>query len=408
MSPDGVPPPAAAASPGAGPLAGIRILDLTTVVLGPYATQVLAELGADVIKIEAPGGDVTRHVGPMRNPGMGHLFLNANRNKRSVVLDLKRAEARDALLRLAETADVLVHNVRPRAMSRLGLGPAEVQARNPRLCYVAAVGFGQGGRYAGKPAYDDLIQGASGLAAVVAAAAGGEPRYVPATMADRVVGLHVANATSAALVHRERTGRGQAVEVPMFESFSQFVLGDHLGGFTFEPPLGPPHYGRLMTRHRRPYATADGHLCVLIYTDRQWESFLGLVGEGERLRTDPRFATHSARAAQIDAVYAFVADRMLERGTAEWLRVLEQADIPVMPLHTIETLLDDPHLADVGFLATVEHPSEGPLRVTAPPSSWSEGLPGLRHPTPRLGEHTAAVLREAGLSEAEIDAAIAT
>jgi crotonobetainyl-CoA:carnitine CoA-transferase CaiB-like acyl-CoA transferase len=392
-------------APSAGPLAGIRILDLTTVVLGPYATQVLADLGADVIKVEPPTGDVMRHVGPMRNPGMGHLFLNANRNKRSAVLDLKRPEARAALLRLAATADVLVHNVRPQAMARLRLGPEDLRAANPRLVYVAAVGFGTAGRYAGKPAYDDLIQGVSGLASVMAAATGGEPRYVPATMADRVVGLYVANAVTAALVHRERTGRGQAVEVPMFESFGQFVLGDHLGGLTFEPPVGPPHYARLMTPDRRPYATADGHLCVLIYNDKQWASFFRLVGEEERFRTDPRFSTHTGRAAHIGAVYAYVAERMRERTSATWLALLEEADIPVMPLHTIESLVEDPHLSDVGFVSLSEHPSEGTIRTTGAPSTWSEGLPGLRHPAPRLGEHTDAILREAGLTEEEITAA---
>jgi crotonobetainyl-CoA:carnitine CoA-transferase CaiB-like acyl-CoA transferase len=391
----------------AGPLTGIRVLDLTTVVMGPYATQILADLGADVIKVEPPTGDVMRHIGPMRNPAMGHLFLNANRNKRSIVLDLKRPEAREAALRLAEQADVLVHNVRPQAMSRLGLDYDEVSAANPRIVYVAAVGFGTGGRYAGKPAYDDLIQGATGLASVIMEASGGEPRYVPCTMADRTVGLYVANAVSAALVHRERTGQGQAVEVPMFEVFTQFVLGDHLGGLTFDPPAGEPHYARLMTPHRRPYATRDGYLCVLIYNDKQWESFFRLIGEEEKLRSDPRFSTHGKRAANIDAVYAFVAEIMRSRTTAEWIELLESGDIPVMPLNTVRTLLDDPHLNDVGFFKSVDHPSEGRLRVMAVPSRWSGCAPTVRLPAPQLGEHTVEVLREAGLSAAEIETVIA-
>ncbi len=391
----------------AGPLAGIRVLDLTTVVMGPFATQMLGDLGADIIKLEPPGGDVMRHVGPMRNPGMGHLFLNSNRNKRSIVLDLKRPEARDAALRLIAGVDVLIHNIRPQAMERLGLGYPDLAAINPRLVYVAAVGFGAGGRYAGKPAYDDLIQGMTALPSVIMHASGGEPRYVPCTMADRTVGLYAANAVSAALVHRERTGRGQLVEVPMFEVFTQFVLNDHLAGYTFDPPIGDAYYARLMTPHRRPYATSDGHLCVLIYNDKQWRSFFGLIGEEERLNSDPIFMTHSQRAANIDAVYAFVAGVMKEKTTAEWTRLLEAADIPAAPLNTVQALLDDPHMADVGFFQSVDHPSEGRLRAMDVPSNWSDCEPSLRLPAPQLGEHTAEILREAGLSDAEIEAVAA-
>jgi crotonobetainyl-CoA:carnitine CoA-transferase CaiB-like acyl-CoA transferase len=392
--------------PNTGPLAGIRILDLTSVILGPYATQVLADFGADVIKVEAPAGDIMRHVGPMRNPGMGHIYLNLNRNKRSIALDLKQTAARDALRKLAATADVLVSNVRPAAMARLGLGYEDIRKVNPRIVYASATGFGARGRYAGKPAYDDLIQGLSGIAAVARDAWGGEPRYMPLAIADRTVGLYLANAISAALYHRERTGVGQAIEIPMFEVFVEYLLGDHLSGLTFEPPEGPQYYPRLVSPHRRPYATKDGHVCALVYTDANWKSFFRAIGR-EDLLQDPRFATHGARADNIDAVYAFVADTMKTKTTAEWVALLDEADVPVAPLHDIKSLLDDPHLNDVGFFRLVDHPTEGRLRMTDVPGSWSASQPSLRGLPPTLGADTEAVLREAGLSEDEITAVVA-
>lgn len=384
-----------------GPLAGIRILDLTSVILGPYATQILADFGADVIKVEAPSGDIMRHVGPMRNPGMGHIYLNLNRNKRSIALDLKQPKARDALRKLAATADVFVSNVRPAAMARLGLGYDDIRAVNPRIVYASATGYGAGGRYAGKPAYDDLIQGLTGIAAISRDVWGGEPHYMPIAIADRTVGLYLANAISAALFHRERTGEGQAIEIPMFEVFAEYLLGDHLAGLTFDPPEGPHYYPRLVSKHRRPYATADGHVCALVYTDTHWKSFFRAIDRQDLLQ-DPRFATHGNRAAHIDEVYQFVADTLKTRTTADWVALLDTADIPVTPLNNIESLLDDPHLNESGFFRFVDHPTEGRLRTTQVPGSWSGSSPSVRNLAPPLGEHTKDVLRDAGFSDEEI------
>jgi crotonobetainyl-CoA:carnitine CoA-transferase CaiB-like acyl-CoA transferase len=390
-----------------GPLEGVRIVDMTSVLMGPYATQILGDLGADVIKIEPPGGDTVRGIGPARHAGMGGIFLHANRSKRSVVLDLKQPAGREALLRLAAEADVLIYNVRPQAMARLGLGHAEVAAVNPRILYVGVYGYGQDGPYAAKPAYDDLIQGAVAIPTLGVRAGAPVPRYVPSAMVDRIVGMSAANAVSAGLFHRERTGRGQAIDVPMFETMAQFVLGDHMGGQTFEPPLGPAGYARLLNEQRRPYATRDGHLCVLIYNDKQWKTFFGLIGRAQAMEDDPRFSSIGARTEHIGELYQLVGEAMRTRTSAEWTALLEAADIPVMPMHTLESLLDDPHLAAVGFFETVEHPSEGRMRSMAIPTRWSGSPPSVSRHAPRLGEHSAEVLAEAGYSAAQI-AAMAT
>src|SRR5215813_1130019 len=300
-----------------GPLAGITILDLTTVLMGPYATQILADMGADVIKIESPEGDIVRQLGPGRSKGMGGMFLNANRGKRSIVIDLKQAEGRDALLRLAGKANAIVYNVRPQAMARLGLGYEALAAANPAILYVGLFGYGQTGPYAAKPAYDDLIQGASAIPTLIARAGDGTPRYVPITMADRVVGLKAVNAILGGLMHQGRTGIGQRIDVPMFEEMAEFVLIDHLGGLTYDPPLDHGGYARLLSRYRRPYKTSDGYLCVLIYNDKHWRSFFEAIGQTELL-AEPRFATHAARHAHIDEIYQEVGRLFVTRTTAEW------------------------------------------------------------------------------------------
>jgi len=388
----------------AGPLAGVRVLDLTTVILGPFATQVLAGLGAEVIKIESPEGDDMRHVVPMRSPGMGHVFLHLNRGKKSLVLDLKQPQAREALLRLIAGADVFISNIRPQALKRLNLDYEALSASQPRLIYVNCCGFSPRGPSAGRPAYDDLVQGTAGMSWLLQQYTGGEPGYVPVPLADRVTGLHAVYAVCAALYARERTGRGQAVDVPMFEAMAQFVLGEHMGGLTFVPPLGDPGYARLLTPNRRPYRTKDGYLCVLIYNDKQWRSFFAAIGDPEGMDRDPRFSTHTNRAAAIDEVYAWVAETMRTRTTAEWRELLEKADIPHAPMNSPADLLADPELAVTGFLTLEDHPTEGRLHVMGTPTDWSKTQPDAATPAPRLGENSATLLAAAGYSEEEIRA----
>ena len=385
-----------------GPLAGTTIVDMTSVLMGPYATQMLGDYGADVIKIESPDGDVARQIGPARHPGMGPVFLNANRNKRSICLDLKHDAGRAAALRLIARADVLVYNVRPQAMARLRLGYDDVAPLNPRLIYAGVFGFGQDGPYAAKPAYDDLIQGAAGVPTLLAAAGDGTPRYVPITIADRIVGLMAVNAMLGALLHQQRTGEGQRIDVPMFESMASFVLVDHLGGLTYEPPLDHGGYARLLSRSRKPYRTSDGYLCVLIYNDKQWRSFFEAIDRTDFL-AQPRFANHAARTRHIDEIYEEIGAIFQTRTTAEWRELLERADIPVMPMHSMESILDDPHLRAVGFFETVEHPVEGRVRQMKVPSTWSATQPEPGAPAPTLGGNGRDILKEAGFSAAEID-----
>lgn len=376
--------------------------------MGPFATQILAGLGAAVTKVESPEGDNMRHVGPMRNPGMGSIFLHANRGKRSIVLDLKKPAARDALLRMTRDADVMIFNVRPAAMKRLGLDYEAIRAQNPNIIYVSCCGFGQGGSYAAKPAYDDLIQGAAGIPWLMQEYGAAEPCYAPITLADRVTGLHAAYAVSAALYARERTGEGQAIEVAMFEAVTQLVLGDHMAGLTFDPPLGDAGYARLLTSHRRPYATKDGHLCVLIYNDKHWNSFFSAIGEPERMANDARFSTHTNRAHHINEIYAHVSETMATRTTADWQHIFDAADIPNMPMNSPQDLLDDPHMRDIGFFRTEQHPTEGKLRVMGSPTAWSLTTSGELAPAPRLGEHSLDILREAGCADGEISALMET
>jgi crotonobetainyl-CoA:carnitine CoA-transferase CaiB-like acyl-CoA transferase len=391
-----------------GPLSGIRVIDLTSVVFGPYATQHLGDMGADVVKIEGPEGDITRWILPTRNPGMAGTFLNSNRNKRSVVIDLKTAEGREALLEIAAGADVFVHNLRPQAIRKLKLTYTELKAVNPRLVFCNAWGFGSGGPYAERPAYDDVIQAMSGVADLARRQTGGAPALAPTILADKTSGLMLCQAILLAIIHRLKTGEGQEIEVPMYETMVSYVMLEHLSGGVYEPPepkageaLG---YARVLAPHRKPYKTADGFMTVLPYTDKHWRAFFTAAGRPE-LVGDKRFASVGARSSNIAELYALVAELMPARRTAEWLAILTEADIPHVAVKRLEDLLEDEHLTALDFFPEYDHPSEGRVRTTAVPIRLSAS-PGhhLRRVPPRLGEHTVEVLREAGIDSKRIDA----
>lgn len=384
----------------AGPLDGIRILDLTTVGYGPYACQILGDYGAEVVKVESRDGDITRGITPFRNPGMGHFFLMANRNKRSVVLDLKAERGRDAFLKLIETMDAVICSVRPAAMDRLGLGYEDCRAVNPKIVYVALVGFGQDGPYAARPAYDDIIQGVSGMAAMQGGRSG-PPTFVNASVCDKICSQVAAHATLAALFSREKTGKGQLVEVPMFESMVGFNLVEHNSGRAFEPPLGGAGYERSMVPYRRPYATLDGYVCALPYNTKQWHSFFKIMGRAEML-DDPRVTDPKTRSEKIGELYEMVADCVRTWKTADVLAALAEGDIPHGEATALDDLSEDAHMKAVGFFRTVEHPTEGRIRLTAPPMKFSETPAEIRTLPALLGEHSIEVMREAGYSEADI------
>lgn len=382
------------------PLAGTRVLDLSAVVMGPWATHLLGQYGADVIKVEAPGGDIMRGADPCGHPGMAPIFQHSNRGKRSIVLDLKRADAVAAVLRLAARADILVHNIRPAAAARLGLGWKAVRAANPRIVYAVLTGFGSDGPYGGRPAYDDLIQGASGLAAMF-----DPPRYVPALLADRHVGVSAAAAILAALAGVRASDEGRAIEVPMFETMAEFVLADHMNGWSYDPPQGQTGYSRIVSPNRRPYPTLDGHLCLIVYTERHWRDFFEAAGALERFTADPALHDLELRRADFHRAYGIVGEIVRTRTTAAWLALLEPRDIPVMALGRVETVVADPHLAATGMLREADVDGE-PMRVIGAPVRWAAARPAPAS-APHLGQHTREVLAEAGYSAAEVDAMIA-
>jgi crotonobetainyl-CoA:carnitine CoA-transferase CaiB-like acyl-CoA transferase len=384
-----------------GALAGIRVVDLTTVVVGPTATLFLADYGADVIKVEAPGGDLLRSLGGQSNSGeLSGKFMHFNRNKRSLALDLKREEGRDALHRLLATADVFIANVRPAALERLGLGVAALRSRHPRLILCNLMGFGRGGRYRDRPAYDTIIQGLSGVTDCNRRVLG-EPRFVPMVFADHVVGLIATQCILAALLQRGR-GEGQAIEVPMFENIAAFVLAEHMGDLTFVPPRGTSGDARVLDPLAKPVATKDGHICVSANTDAQAFALFDAIGRPE-LKHDPRFSSVTARLANVRAYFEVRAAGLRTRTTQDWLDILAKADVPAGRVHTIESLAADEHLADVGFFRKVEHPVEGEIVDLAFPNRFSAGGRQDFRPAPLMGGDSVEILREIGYRNEEID-----
>ncbi|MGE0154145.1 MAG: CaiB/BaiF CoA transferase family protein [Reyranellaceae bacterium] len=389
----------------AGALEGIKVVDLTAVLLGPYATQMMADMGADVIKIEPPQGDLLRSSGLGRTARMGPIYLAANRNKRSLCLDLKKPEAIEIVKRLARDADIFIHNNRPQAIDRLGLGYEEVKAVNPSIIYAYALGYGRSGPYGEKPAFDDLVQGATGAATLQGRVDGSAPQYIPSLIADKTTGLHLAIATLGALVHRQRTGQGQKLEVPMFETMTSFFLLEHLFGETFKPAIGGMGYDRIINKFRHPFATRDGHVCVLPYTDGHWQRYFEIAGRPD-LAAEERFVKQQQRARHYNELYQIMDRLMREKTTAEWVEQLEAADIPVTPVRSLEDMLHDPHLEAVGFYVERQHPTEGPVVTMRSPLEFEKTPVEFRRHAPKLGQDGREVLAQAGYSAERIDALV--
>jgi crotonobetainyl-CoA:carnitine CoA-transferase CaiB-like acyl-CoA transferase len=390
-----------------GPLEGVRIVDLTSVVVGPLATQILADHGADVIKVEAKAGDLIRIMnGPSVTPAMGAKFLHLNRNKRSIVLDLKQPAGHAALARLLERADVMIWNNRPQSMARMKLAYNDVRRINPRIVYCGLFGFGQGGRYRDKPAYDTIIQGVGGMAALNHITTG-EPRFVPMVVADKVVGLIAVQMIAMALYRRERSGEGCSIEIPMFENLAKFVLEEHMYLKTFEPPLGAAGDPRILDASNRPIPTRDGWICMSANTDAQAFAFFDGIGRPE-LKTDPRFCNVPARFAHVKEYFQVRMEALKEKTTAEWLEIFDRLDVPAMAYNSLDSLLEDPHLNDVGFFELKDHPTEGKTRSMRLPNKWSTGVRREWIPAPKLGQHSVEILREAGYDAAAIEAMVAS
>jgi crotonobetainyl-CoA:carnitine CoA-transferase CaiB-like acyl-CoA transferase len=381
---------------GKGPLAGVKVLDLTSVLMGPYTTQIFADLGADVVKVEDPRGDTTRFLPPGPQPGRGAMFINLNRGKRSLALDLKQPTARDALLTLARKSDVFIHSMRANAIRRLGLDYASLREINSGIIYANLYGFGRGGRYRDYPAYDDIVQAASGLADLQARLNDGKPAYLATVVADKVAGLTAAYAIAAALFARTNGAGGQEIEVPMFETLASFAFTEHLCGALFDPPLGPPEYPRVVAADRRPYRTRDGYLGVMIYTDQHWRAFFDAIGNPDWSK-DAMFADITSRTHNIGTVLGRLADVLSQRTNDEWMALLTTAQVPAMPIKSLRDLLDDAHLADAGFWVERDT-KDGRMRFPAIPTDFSATPGEIGDPGPAHGADGEAILRAGGVT----------
>ena len=384
-----------------GPLSGLKVLELTSVVLGPWAAQIIADMGADVIKIEAPFGDSNRQLGASKNPGMAALYLSNNRNKRSLVLDLKQESARDALLAIVKDCDVFLHNNRPQVMAKLRLEYDDIKSVNENIIYCGTYGYSKDGPYGEKGALDDSIQAVSGVAALNELVLG-EPRYLPTVVADKTTAITVVYSILAALFHRERSGVGQEIEVPMFETMVSFVMAEHIWGEVFEPKLGEAGYTRLMSDHRKPYKTKDGYIAVLPYMNNHWKTFCEKA-EREDLIEDERFKDLSSRVKNIDDTYSETGKILATKTTQEWLDIFAGTKVPVIVVNSLEDLFHDPHLEAVDFWKSFDHPTEGQLKMPGFPSKFSKTPASIRKHAPKLGEHSKDILAEAGIDEDTIN-----
>ena len=383
-----------------GPLKGLKIIELTSVVLGPWAAQILADMGAEVIKVEAPFGDSNRQLGASRNPNMAALYLSNNRNKRSLVLDLKQSSARDALLAIVKDCDVFLHNNRPQVMTKLKLEYNDIKSVNENIIYCGTYGYSKDGPYGEKGALEDSIQAASGIAALNELVLG-EPRYLPTVVADKTTAITVVYSILAALFHRERTGYGQEIEVPMFETMVSFVMAEHIWGEIFEPPLGKAGYTRLMSHHRKPYKTKDGYIAVLPYMNNHWKTFCEKA-ERQDLIEDDRFKDLSSRVENIDDTYSETGKILATKTTQEWLDIFTDTKVPVIVVNSLDDLFTDPHLEAVGFWQDFDHPTEGKLKMPGFPVKFSETPATIRKHAPNFGEHSLEILAEAGIDEETI------